>query len=265
MFYYLNISNKTNIRREKMKQTRVILAGLLIILGLTGMAGAAELVYYDDGTTQYINSINRSNITGTQMAGILVTVEGSVNGNPFTATQPLLADFLINQGYVSFAGDTGGGFYNFTLLERSETYLDKWVLANFVTNPAANPLNLRYIKFDGFPGNVVFDSIFDAVEGTPGSGLGRFTGLNDNPFPIQATYRDLVALEGKEPVGDLSRYLDVFVNKTFNTNAGFDLFIADTDRFKPVEVPPGVPVPASLALLGSGLLVLSGLRRFRKF
>ena len=106
-----------------MKKSRVILAGLLIVLGLTGMAGAEERVYYDDGTTEYIDSINRSNITGTQMAGIQVTVEGLVNGVFFTDTKPLLADFLINQGYGSFAGVTTiGGIYNFNLLETEPTH-----------------------------------------------------------------------------------------------------------------------------------------------
>jgi hypothetical protein len=236
------------LRRGKMRRSWVILAGLVIVLGLTGMAGADEVVYYDDGTTQFIDSINRSNIVGVQMAGMEVTVEGTLNNVAFSYTQPLLADTLINQGYVNFPG-------NFSLLVKGDTYLDKWVVVSF----NSNPLYLRSIEFDGFPAKVVFDSIFDAVEGSQGSGLGRFTGVNDVPFPIQATYRDRVAFEGKEPVGDLYRYLDVFVNKTITGVGSLNLFIADTDSFNPVA--PPVPVPASLFLLGTGLLVLTGFRR----
>ena len=52
---------------------------------------------------------------------------------------------------------------------------------------------------------------------------------------LSRPHRGRVALEGKDPVGDLYPLLRCFCNKTFNTTAGFDLFIADTDSFNPVE------------------------------
>jgi hypothetical protein len=148
-----------------------------------------------------------------------------------------------------------------------------WQLDNLWTG------GLTRLVFSGAPGRTVFDLDGEEV-GTPNSALGIAlafgpVGEEGAPSPYAAgataTYRNAVALVGSAPIGDLFEEIDLAFDLAL---AGGDMVAFDLDTDSVGEgatldpqLPPPVtttPEPASLALVGGGLALLSGARARRR-
>ncbi len=119
-------------------------------------------------------SVNNPALGLSQWPGKEVTVSFSVAVTSFTVTGDLLADTLINQEYITFAGPS----YFIALLLQGDTYEGAWRFVNF----SVDPVTLRTISLDGFPGGVSSTASSTAWEGR----LNR--GWADSPACIPAAF-----------------------------------------------------------------------------
>jgi hypothetical protein len=203
----------------------------------------------DPGTTQFTTALAAADVaTGQDMAGMRVTAFFS-NGT----TQQVI--------WGATGTEAGGALgTGWQLTQASNTIDFDWTL----TSSAAN---INRLLIDAGPGNAVFDAI-ETPAGTPNSGLGfPFTETSAvGTFSVLPTYRDVVALKGSLPVGDIFRVLDLsFTNPGGFTPGHALMFLADTDRLGlPGDIAP-VPEPGTFVLLTTALVTMLGYRwRFHK-
>jgi hypothetical protein len=239
-----------------MDRLMALLVFLAFMLSLPAPVSAYLLtVNYDPGATQTISGIDQS-CTGSAMAGMEVK-----------ATWESGAGFLNEPTRVWQAtGTESGGVTEISTflsgMSQAGDTLDKcWSVTH-----NGNLSHVIKITIDAFKGNTVFDTSFGGQEGTPGSGPGKTFAImsyvcegDAGQQPIIATYRDLVAVGGNAPVGDLYRYLDICFpdSEGFRGQVASMEFIADTDRAV-------VPFPPAALLLGSVLLPLFYVRRKKR-
>ncbi len=212
--------------------------------------------------TYNVSSV-RDTVTGGMMDGLEVTAyyENGTSSNAFW-------------GYLGAQpGATSGRAYvsdGYQLFQGGNTYLSNWTLTNSSTSKLIS-LTIQGMGMDSNNerprANVVFDSFYGTGTGadkrTPGSELGRFIAdpLGTNPVPVTFLFSDPVAHKG-------TVYGDLYATLTLTFGGGglakYDrttapnnkiVFTADTDSITPV------PVPATLWLLGCGILSLIGSRR----
>jgi hypothetical protein len=175
-------------------------------------------VQFDPGTTNTTTTpITGSSTTGDQMAGMIVAVEfanGTSASAVWAATGPQ-AGAAVGTGW--------------TLRTVGDTFFSEWTFENNTGLP------VRAFRIDAGPGDTLFDTTFGGAFGTPGTARGLTFRVNASPdgLSIVATYRDLVGIQGAEPVGDVFRRLEVAFTNVDGFGTGGDLiFQADTDNIE---------------------------------
>lgn len=140
--------------------------------------------------------------------------------------------------------------------EVGDTFGGTWTLSN------SSGKTINSLLIDGQPGDTIFD-ITNPDPGTDGSARGWT--FETDYTPIIATYRDLVALTGYAPVGDLYLRLNLqFTGDGFASGAVAPhtmTFIADTDMAATHGDIHPTPEPTTILLIGLGLVGLVGARR----
>lgn len=203
---------------------------------------------YSPGTTQIITPPITSDTTGATMEGMSVTAYFDGDAGSETLTW----------------GDIGSGFSgvigrDWNLSVKSD--MDPWTQGAWGLNSYSGTI-IDHILIDAGAGNTVFDTYYSGGIGTPDSQLGKDLSVSSigttYEGAIAAIYRDQVALSGFAPVGDLYRYLDIQFEDPFS---GILYFETDTDNITGGIQP--IPEPATILLLGSGLVGLAGFRRKR--
>jgi hypothetical protein len=239
-----------------MKKIVGIVAVFLVVFAAAQVYAYSISIATDPSETWVTSAFNTEQTMGNMMAGMAVTV--------YFATGGFETEYWAATGTDS-GGVSGTGW---SLVESDNTFSHAW------TFTTSSPVTGFFI--DAAPGDTVFDTrAFDTGPdyGTPGSARGTtFNVTSTGDGDIIATYVDMVALEGSDPVGDVWRALDVqFSGIQFPETENWVLqFVQDTDNIEfpgdlqplqPVQPPQPVPEPATLLLLGAGL---AGFAAFRK-
>lgn len=231
-------------------RTACLLAVLCCTLAVTAPL-AADIVYYDEGERYDVEKIQHV-ATGADMVGMRVEVWSSVNESP--------DDVAIWEAAGEESGAAFGDGWSLTV--SGDTWYDhNWVF----TNETESLLAIRKIRLDGGVYDpeadpVVRDTIFDITwggdPGTEGSAGGKtflMTGGSFDPQDVAATYRDIVALEGEDPVGDVWRSLEIAFTGDRSLYPGETFtFQADTDV---------IPAPGAMVLGAIGLGLVAWVRR----
>jgi hypothetical protein len=203
--------------------------------------GYSYSVNYDPGTQYTISELTGYQTHEYDMVG--VTVVAYFNNG--TKESQLWRDY---DGTGSSYGAFGSGW---SLTEIGDTFGGTWTIKN------NNNWGLTRFVIIGSTDLTLFDVI-----GTDYLTNGSFYGkafTTSSTLNIAATYRNLIALQGDKPLGDLYERLDVTIDG--GLYGSFD-FIADTDNAvlgSPYE--PSVPGPAALLPFGIGLLTLARRRK----
>jgi hypothetical protein len=273
---------------------KVCIVGLaLLALTLTMASAQAGIVAYigDPGTTNVTTALSTYQTTGYSMDGMTVRAffaDGTSDSATWTGIDQ-------SSGSGGALGTNGG----WSLYETGDTFDALWTLHN------GRSSDMIRLLIDAGAGNTVFDVNYDirlpvyfnrfpdGNKGTPGSENGRLfeVPLNANqngwptgrepydidhpleppldPLDVTATYHDLVALSGQEPVGDLYRRLELQFTSTGlpGLRSGESLsYYTDTDSIlQPGDITP-VPEPTTLivwSLLGASGAAVGWWRRRR--
>lgn len=232
-----------------MRRIAFVCGALFLGLAAHDRAHGSIIVNAVNGTQQVTQALSGFSTDGGDMAGMSVTA--------------IFADnFSETLSWSAFSSSSGGvSGTDWSLGQSNTTFSFAWTLTN--TRGAL----LTELRLDGGPGDTVFDRTLPS-SGTSGSANGRdFSASNDLGLNIVATYSDIVALTGQNPVGDLYRRLSI----QFGSGLGSRpfMFVADTDNLQfPNDLTPdpntAVPEPSAIAIWSLvGLGAFLGIRRKR--
>ncbi len=221
-----------------MKKTLLFTCITLLIVSVSG--AGAYTVGYNAGTDQIIDGIATYVTTGATMNNMRVTVElvGGGSETVHWAAAGVNSGHAVGDGWSLSLSDTGIG---------GNTWYESWVLQTDTEEEIA----IRSLSIQALPGRTFFDVLYPA-EGTPNSDVGRafWTLSSEN---VSAIYSNRVIVDGQAYGGDLYANLDIVFNDAGGFTGGFS-FNADTDNVL-------VPIPATILLLGGGLIGLFGWRK----
>ena len=239
---------------------------LVFLFGGVSMTKASVSHYESLVPAQDIPSVADYKTTGADMAGMKVTSFFSDGTNESAIWQATGAD----------SGEAKGT--NWVMAEAGDTFYSPWTL----TYQYNNGVLLTGFQIDGFAAGsgevgVMFDRTFPGrtgvpQNGTPDSFLGRdFELVNPVPFDIAITYTGAIGVAGASPVGDEFRWINAqFFNlggiidefTTFPASqAGLDGENIRLLEFRQDSNNPIVPEPASIGMIGLGMLLLMRRRR----
>jgi hypothetical protein len=251
-----NLETGLQKRGANMSARFVFLLGLCAwVIGFTmPVCASPTAVNLEPGATYWISNV-ADKCYGSNMSGLTVQLTYEYGQVTYTDTLQWTKKgskwgvFEVNTD-VNKKGKT-----IISLVKGGNTSTGTWTLN------VAKGVTLEEIRIDGFPGKAVFDTTFNNNMGTVGSGKGKDVKIISSiprGTTVAFTYADLVSLEGSNgAVGDLYRSLDIKFSGTKSISSL--KFQVDTDT----AVASPVPVPPSLVLIGSGLLLLLGVRKRR--
>lgn len=226
------------------------------VLGLVGFLGVlfaaikpmegALVVQTDFGTVHTTGALSGYTTDGADMVGMSVTAFfGAASQTVGWSATGSSSGHALGSGWVlSESGDTFGGI---------------WTLTNNTGQ------TMTGLVIDARPGDTMFDVAIDAsgnilpggsnsVFGTDGSARGWTFQISSAPsnLDIVATYRNIVALSGNSPIGDLWTRLDLtFSSSIGGLGNGSQLwFISDTDNAQSAGDINPIPEPGSIIIWG---------------
>jgi hypothetical protein len=209
---------------------KLVLLSLLLLALVLPLTSHSATVNYDSGTVYNTTALTGFQTYGNMMDGMSVTAYfvGGGSSQQFWADTTALSGGVTGTGWsLSQSGDTFGG---------------DWTFSNTGTA-------ISRLVMDGVSGDTIFDIDWQPYPGTDGSANG-WTFDTNYTGNLTATYRNILALTGNAPVGDL------YTMMTFK---------ADTDSAATAGDIKPVPEPITLLLLGLGLVGIAGAKKaFKK-